>query len=42
VRIITKIKNIGSIRKKIFIVTREKVELEPGEEIEFDGEIELE
>jgi hypothetical protein len=30
------------MRKTIYIVTREKVELEPGEEIEFEGEIELE
>ena len=38
----TKVKNIGSIRKKIKVVIREKVRLEPGEEIEFEGEIELE
>jgi hypothetical protein len=25
----------------VYIVTREKVELEPGEEIEYDGDIEL-
>ena len=37
-----KVKNIGSIRKKIVVVIREKVRLEPGEEIEFEGEIELE
>jgi hypothetical protein len=38
---LTKIKNNGSNRKTIFIVTRERVDLEPGDEIEFDGEIEL-
>jgi hypothetical protein len=37
----TKIKNIGSGQKTIYIVTRERVVLEPGEEIEFEGEIEL-
>ena len=37
----TKVKNIGSQSKKIIVVIREKVRLEPGEEIEFEGEIEL-
>jgi hypothetical protein len=42
VKAMPKIKNTGHVRKNFFIVTREKVELEPGEEIEFEGEIELE
>jgi hypothetical protein len=40
--VLTKVKNIGLDSKTIFIVTRERVEIEPGEEIEFEGEIELE
>lgn len=38
---LSKIKNNGSERKTIFVVTRERVDLDPGDEIEFDGEIEL-
>ena len=37
----TKIKNTSNEPKKIYIVTREEVILEPGEELEFDGDIEL-
>jgi hypothetical protein len=37
----TKIKNTTDEPKTIYIVTREKVTLEPGEEIEFDGDLEL-
>jgi hypothetical protein len=38
---ITKIKNVTNEPKTIYIITREEVVLEPGEEIEFDGDIEL-
>ena len=38
----TKIKNSGKMPKEIIIVTREKVKLDPDEEIEFTGDIELE
>jgi len=38
----TKIKNTSNNVRKIVIVTRESVELEPGDEIEFDGDLELE
>jgi hypothetical protein len=37
----TRIRNSGQDAKEIIIVTRETVKLEPGEEIEFDGDIEL-
>ena len=37
----TKIKNTTDEPKTIYIVTREKVTVEPGEEIEFDGDLEL-
>jgi len=37
----TKIKNMENVSKKIVIVTRETVMLDPGEEIEFNGDIEL-
>ena len=37
----TKVKNTTNEPKTIIIVTREKVTLEPGEEIEFDGDLEL-
>jgi hypothetical protein len=37
----TKVKNTSDDPKTIIIVTREKVTLEPGEEIEFDGDLEL-
>jgi hypothetical protein len=37
----TKIKNVTNEPKTVIIVTREKVTLEPGEEIEFDGDLEL-
>ena len=36
-----KIKNTSNEIKTIIIVTRESVDLEPGEEIEVDGDIEL-
>ena len=36
-----KIKNITNETMSVYIVTREKVDLDPGEEIEFDGDIEL-
>ena len=38
----TKIKNTSNNVRKIVIVTRESVKLEPGDEIEFDGDLELE
>jgi hypothetical protein len=37
----TKVKNTTNAPKTIYIVTREEVVLEPGEEIEFDGDVEL-
>ena len=37
-----KIKNTDMDSKKIIIVTREEVQLDPGEELEFVGDIELE
>ena len=37
----TKVKNTSDESTTIIIVTREKVTLEPGEEIEFDGDLEL-
>jgi hypothetical protein len=37
----TRIRNGGTKVKEIIIVTRETVKLEPGEEIEFTGDIEL-
>lgn len=36
-----KLNNTTSQKKSIYIVTRELVELEPGEEIEFEGDVEL-
>ena len=38
----TKIRNSSEMPKEIIIVSREKVKLDPGEEIEFTGDIELE
>ena len=38
---VSKIKNITQETMSVYIVTREKVDLEPGEEIEFEGDIEL-
>ena len=38
----TKIKNTSTNVRKIVIVTRESVKLDPGDEIEFDGDLELE
>jgi hypothetical protein len=38
----TKIRNNGEMPKEIIIVSREKVVLDPGEEIEFIGDLELE
>ena len=38
----TKIKNTGGETKVVTIVSREEVTLEPGEEIEIYGDIELE
>ena len=37
----TKITNADGDYKKIVIVTREVVDLAPGEEIEFEGDLEL-
>jgi hypothetical protein len=37
----TKIRNSGKKVKEVTIVTREIVKLDPGEEIEFTGDIEL-
>jgi hypothetical protein len=37
-----KVKNITKEIKKIIVVTREELELEPGEEVEVDGDVELE
>jgi hypothetical protein len=37
----TKIKNNGQGRKKIYIISREEVTLDPGEELEFIGDIEI-
>ena len=37
----TKISNVENSPKKIVLVSREVVELAPGEEIVFDGDIEL-
>jgi uncharacterized cupredoxin-like copper-binding protein len=37
----TKIKNTSNEAKDVIIVTRESVRLAPGEEIEFDGDLEL-
>ena len=37
----TKIKNTSKEPKDVVIVTRESVQLAPGEEIEFDGDLEL-
>ena len=36
-----KVKNSTDEKKAIYVVTRELVILDPGEEIEFDGDIEL-
>lgn len=38
---ITRVKNTSSDTIRIIVVSREEVELEPGEEIEVDGDIEL-
>ena len=40
-RALTKIKNTTNETATIIIVTREKVTLDPGQEIEFDGDLEL-
>jgi hypothetical protein len=37
----TKIKNTGYEQKKVYIIIREEVVLEPGEELEFNGDIEI-
>jgi hypothetical protein len=37
----TKIKNNSSELKTLIIVTRERIRLDPGEEIEFEGDLEL-
>lgn len=37
-----RVKNTSSNKMEIVIVTRETVTIEPGEEIEFAGDIELE
>ena len=36
-----KVKNTTNKKKQIYVVTRELVVLDPGEEIEFDGDLEL-
>lgn len=36
-----KVKNTTNEKKSLYIVTRELVVLDPGEEIEFDGDVEL-
>ena len=36
-----KVKNTTNQIKTIYVVTRDQVQLDPGEEIEFDGDIEL-
>ena len=36
-----KIKNTGNESKTIYVIFREEVILEPGEELAFDGDIEL-
>ena len=38
----TKIRNNGHEPKKVYVVVREEVILEPGEELEFIGDIEIE
>lgn len=37
-----KIKNSGKEPKTIYVIFREEVTLEPGEELAFDGDIEIE
>ena len=37
----TKVKNTSNKIRIIIVVTREEIELEPGEEIEIDGDLEL-
>jgi len=37
----TKVKNTSDDPNTIIILTREKVTLEPGEDIEFDGDLEF-
>ena len=36
-----KVKNTTNQTKTISVVTREQIVLDPGEEVEFDGDIEL-
>ncbi|MFC1803705.1 hypothetical protein ACFL0D_07055 [Thermoproteota archaeon] len=36
-----KIKNTGNKPKKVYVVVREEVILEAGEELEFNGDIEI-
>ena len=36
-----KVKNTTMVPKAIYVVTRERVVLDPGEEIEFEGDLEL-
>ena len=36
-----KVKNTTNRKKAIYVVTRELVVLDPGEEIEFEGDLEL-
>jgi hypothetical protein len=38
---VNKIKNTGNKPKIVYLVIREEVTLEPGEELEFTGDIEL-
>jgi hypothetical protein len=37
----TRIRNSGDKPKEVIIVSRETIRIEPGEEIEFTGDIEL-
>ena len=37
----TRIKNTGNEPKKVYVVIREEVILESGEELEFNGDIEI-
>jgi len=37
-----KVKNNTKEIKKIIVVVREEIELEPGEEVDVDGDVELE
>jgi hypothetical protein len=36
-----KIKNVSTLPQKIYILIREEIVLEPGDELEFDGDLEI-